>query len=293
MSKFFEESRKARNVAPLEEVPKNPGFQQVLEAIKVPEVAGATLSSSRLADCRKTRLPRSAEAPVLFQANGFAETALESYRALRTRLLRLKNTAGLRSVVVTSAVQGEGKTLTTLNLALCCAQLPDLSVLLVDSDLRTRGLTRILGFPPAPGLTDVLAGQAEPEKAILSTDLPNLFVLGTGSPSVAPPELYARPRWQELIGWCSESFKLILVDSPPILRLSDFELISSACDGVLVVVRALRTKREWLQKAASQVEAKKLLGVVYNAVENDRKNRPYYGYYSKGAGESGANGKKG
>jgi len=281
MSKFFEESRKVRSGSPLEEGARRVNFQQALEAFEAPAVAEATVGSARLTQFRKIRLPRSPETPLLLQRNGYNESAMESYRALRTRLLRLKRTGGVRSVVISSSIPGEGKTLTALNLALCCAQLKDLSVLVIDGDIRTRGLTRALGSPALPGLAEVLAGEVQPEKAILATELPNLFVLGTGSSSVAPPELFANARWQEFIGWCSESFNLILVDSPPILPLSDCELISSACDGVLMVVRALRTKREWLQRAVSQMDAKKILGVVFNAVENENGNYPYYLSYKE------------
>jgi capsular exopolysaccharide synthesis family protein len=170
-------------------------------------------------------------------------------------------------VVLTSSVSGEGKTLTGLNLALCCAQLHDLRVLLIDGDLCTRGLTGLLGNPPAPGLSEVLAGSAQPEQAIIATDLPNLHILGAGAPTVPSLELYASNRWKELVGWCGENFKLVLVDSPPILPLADFELMSAACDGVLLIVRALQTSRELLRKAAGAVDKKKFLGVVFNGAD--------------------------
>jgi Mrp family chromosome partitioning ATPase len=80
-------------------------------------------------------------------------------------------------------------------------------------------------------------------------------------------ELLANSRWQELISWGNESFKLIIVDSPPILNLSDAELITAGCDSVLMVVRAKFTRREVLQKSARQIDAKKLIGAVYNAAE--------------------------
>ena len=125
-------------------------------------------------------------------------------------------------------------------------------MLLIDGDMRTRGLTRLLGSPEGPGLSDVLSGQNEPQDAILATDSPNLYVMSSGSPSSPSAELLASARWQELISWCNETFKMTLVDAPPALSLTDVELIAGACDGVLMVVRALQTRRDLLEKCARQ-----------------------------------------
>lgn len=286
MSKFFDQTLKVPNQEPPRGSAESTEFPKLVSAISgsPPE---HDPGSARLKDCRKSRLPQSSDLPLLYEGNDFGEFAMEAYRALRTRLMRLTATQGLRSVMITSANQAEGKTLTCFNLALCCAQLSGLRVLVVDGDLRVRGLTRILNYPGGPGLAEVLAGQAEPAKAILATDKPNLFVLPAGSASVASPELFAGGRWEALMRWCSESFRLIIVDSPPIFPFTDAELIGSPCDGVLVVVRARRTNRDTLQKAASQVDSKKLLGVVFNGLNNGHP-RPGYRQYlrdPKGQGE--------
>jgi capsular exopolysaccharide synthesis family protein len=279
MSKFFDQSVKSREVVtPLEEtrqveVPKRP------EVVTLPKSPAAELGSSRLDGCRKVGLPLAEIMQAQFKGNESLEAVQESYRALRTRLLRLRSAQGLRSIAITSAVQGEGKTLTSLNLAMCCAQLHDMRVLLVDSDIRSKGLTRLIGWPSGPGLSDVLAGTSEPEKAILTTDLPNLHVLASGNPEIPPAELLASQRFQEFVGWCSETFKLVIFDSPPILNLTDAELITAACDGALMVVRAQQTRRDVLQKSANQLDPKKLLGIVYNAAEgaHDRYKYAHHG----------------
>ncbi len=284
MSKFFDETQKAQDWALREGAARKLDVQQMLETVKEnvrkADTVSNDLSHLRIGQAQKIRLPRSADSPVIFSGNEAGQIATESYRALRTRLLRMVSTQGLRSVVVSSAVPGEGKTLTSLNLALCCAQLQDMRVLVIDGDLRTRGLTGLLGHSPGIGLSEVLGGQATFGDAILSTEIPNLYVLGAGSTTVSPPELFAGDRWKEFIGWCSESFKLILVDSPPILPLADFELIAGVCDGVLVVVRARHTQREALRKASTHIDAKKLLGVVLNASDSETRNGYYYYRYS-------------
>jgi Mrp family chromosome partitioning ATPase len=118
---------------------------------------------------------------------------------------------------------------------------------------------------------------AQLENAIFVTEQPNLYFLGAGSLSKPAPELYAGDRWRQLVGWCSETFQLVLVDSPPILPLADFEQIASGCDGVLVVVRAHKTQRDSLQKAVRRIDHNKLLGAVFNSadVENEGHYRSY------------------
>lgn len=275
MSKFFNETLRARHSTLVVNGSNQPAMQEHTEAHFASKAQAADVGASRLESCRKMDVPPAELLHQQFKGGECLAIAEESYRALRTRLLRLRSAQGLRSVVITSATQGEGKTLTSLNLALSCAQLQDMRVLLVDADIRSRGLSRFLGLSAGPGLSEILAGQCEAPAAILATDSPNLYVLGSGTPSTPPAELLASSRWQELIAWCSESFKLIVVDSPPILNLSDVELITAACDGLLMVVRAQFAKRDVLHKSIQQIDGKKLLGAIYNAAEGTSREYNY------------------
>jgi protein-tyrosine kinase len=282
MSKFFNETLKARNATLFVNSPKQSVVEEQPKDALALTAQAADLGAFRLENCRKLEVPPADLVRRQFKGSISLSPAEESYRALRTRLLRLRAAQGLRSVVITSATQGEGKTLTSLNLALSCAQLQDMRVLLIDADIRSCGLSRFLGSPAGPGLSDVLAGKCEPGVAILATDLPNLYVMSSGSPAMPAAELLASSRWPELIGWCNESFKLIVVDSPPILNLSDVELIAAGCDGVLMVVRAQVTKRDVLRKSARQIDEKKLLGAIYNAAEGASRIYNYgYNYISE------------
>ena len=279
MSKFFNETLKMRNNVLQEPVSKESDFQGLVEAAFSPSVSPSPSEGGWLDDCKKIENPLTDLLKAQFKGSDSVESVLESYRALRTRLLRISSQEDLKSVVITSASQGEGKTFTSLNLASCCAQLHEMRVLLIDGDIRSRGLTRRLQSLSTPGLSEVLAEKCEPEEAILATDIPNLYVLTAGSPTIPSAELFAGPAWQELIEWSNQSFKLVLVDSPPVLNLADVELMTGACDGVLMVVRAQQTKRDVLQKTTSQIDPKKLLGVVYNAAESSSNsyNYPSYG----------------
>jgi len=269
MSKFFNETQKSRNAIESGQEFSIAGLHETVttEAQIAPKVAEPVYSQAGIEETRRVEIPASRLLPAQFEGSNSLNSAAESYRALRTRLLRLTSARDLRSIVITSSIPGEGKTLTSLNLALCCSQLHNMRVLLIDGDIRTSGLTRTLGFSSYPGLAEALSGQCSPEAVVLETNHPNLYVCGSGSTSLPPPELYAGQSWQEFITWCKKSFTLVILDSPPIMTMADVELMTAACDGVLIVVRARHTRRNELQKSAGQIDSKKLLGIVYNPLK--------------------------
>lgn len=191
--------------------------------------------------------------------------ALQAYRGLRNRLMLIQAQSAVQSIIISSSLPGEGKTLTTMNLGLCYAELAQQRVLVIDADLRMGGLTSMLDHPGLPGLAEVLSGQAAPDEAIVRTNQKNLYVLPAGSVSSPPSELFMGTRWQELLARANELFNIVLVDSPSILPSADFELISAACDGILMVVRGHHGRRGKLGKTAGTIDQNKLLGVVFNA----------------------------
>jgi len=135
----------------------------------------------------------------------------------------------------------------------------------------------LLELDSMPGLANVLSAECSGESVVLETNRPNLHVCSAGSTTLPSAELYAGPLWQKFITWCSKSFDFVIVDSPPVFTLADVELMTAACDGVLLVVRARRTHREMLRKSASQIDAKKLLGVIYNGSEGSSHDYYYAG----------------
>jgi capsular exopolysaccharide synthesis family protein len=282
MSKFFNDTMKSRQPSAAEQGFTIAGLQEEIPAdVAIPEVMQPVQQAEPILppmqEVQKVEIPASRLLPERFAGSESLKSAEESYRALRTRLMRLTAAKNLKSIVITSSVPGEGKTLTSLNLALCCSQLHDMRVLLVDGDIRTGGLTRSLGFTSHAGLAEVLSGKSDAESAILETNHPNLYVCGAGSSATPAPELYAGQAWAEFIAWSKESFSLVIVDSPPIMTMADVELMTAACDGALMVVRARHTRRDELQKSAGQIDAKKLLGIIYNAAEGARHNYYYAG----------------
>ena len=276
MSKFFNETQKANQWTQQKLANQDMDVKEMLESLKQGPASGTQLADARLNECRQVHVGNGNGARLVLHQGEASRAALEAYRGLRTRLMRAQAKTGLKSIAVTSSLPGEGKTLTTMNLGLCYAQLPQQRVLVIDADLRTCGLTSMLDHPSTPGLAEVLAGEVTPDEAIVATNQKNLFVLPAGTVLSSPPELFTGTHWQEFIARCSELFKVILIDTPPILPLADFELISAACDGVLMVVRAHHGQRETLQKTARALDPKKLLGLVFNATDVSRKD--YYGY---------------
>lgn len=278
MSRYFNETSKADKWAP-EALTAKLDIQDLLSpAVQVGgEVSKDVEQTTRAGTIPQLILPTPKDVPLLTRHDDSLAQASEAYRTLRTRLLRLQASQKIRSVVLSSSIAGEGKTLTTLNLGLCCTQLPKLSVLVVDADFRTRGLTQILGCASAAGLSEQLSGKLTYSQAVLSTDLPNLSVVPAGAATASPAELFATTKWKNFIDWASDNFSLVLIDSPPVLPLTDFELISVACDGVVFVIRGGSTNREMIRRASLQLDSRKLLGSVFN-MSQDRTQDDYRGY---------------
>jgi capsular exopolysaccharide synthesis family protein len=255
-------------------------LKHLLKPLKDSNEGTVQVVSNRLDKCRSIRLPRTEEKSFLVtQYHPSMQSAVEAYRTLRTRLVKQQTRTGARSLVISSAAQGEGKTLTSFNLALCYANIQNWPVLLVDADLRTGGLSRLMGNPESPGLSGILEGTSSYQDALLRTDCPSLYVLPSGDTTSSPPELLSAPNWKEFIGWASETFRLVIIDSPPIMNLADFELISAPCESSMLVARARKTDRHALTRVLAQVDPKKLAGVVFNAAEDELSN----GYYKYSA----------
>jgi len=283
MSKFFNETQKANQWAQQKLGNQDMDVKEMLESLKQGPASNMQAADTHLGQCRQVHVGNRNAARLVLHQGEASKAALEAYRGLRTRLMRAQAKTGLKSIAITSSLPGEGKTLTTMNLGLCYAQLPQQRVLVIDADLRTCGLTSMLDHPSTLGLAEVLAGDVTPDEAIVATNQKNLFVLPAGTFLSSPPELFTGSRWQEFMAYCSALFKVIIIDTPPILPLSDFELISAACDSVVMVVRAHHGQRETLQKTAGALDPKKLLGVVFNAT--DVSGKDYYGY-GYGSGKS-------
>lgn len=161
----------------------------------------------------------------------------EQVRGLRNRLVALNPDGEPKTLVVTSAVRGEGKTVASLNLAMAFAELERQQVVLVDADLRRPGCERYLNLNAQPGLTDVLLGRAPVDRLLRPAGYRNLMLLGAGTRVENPAEVLGSSRLGELLQRLKEDFQYVVIDTPPVLPSTDAGVLSAAADGTLMVVR--------------------------------------------------------
>jgi succinoglycan biosynthesis transport protein ExoP len=202
----------------------------------------------------------------------------EQFRTLRSRLYRLCESHPLRSLVVSSALAGEGKTFVASNLAHAIAQQSDCRVLLIDADLRCPRLHQLLGAPAAPGLADYLRGEASEFDVIQHGGANDLCFIPSGGPAPNPTELLANDRFRKLLARLSPVFEWIIIDSPPVLPVSDAGILTRVCGSVLMVVGAGTTGVEVAQRACQEMHEKNLLGIVLNRAEQGRAYGGQYPY---------------
>jgi protein-tyrosine kinase len=219
--------------------------------------------------------------------------ASEAYRVLRTNLHFANPDSPLRRLIITSAGSGEGKSTTASNLAICLAQ-ADRSVLLVDADLRRPVLHTVFRQPSTPGLSSYLAGDALPDAVVIKTSIPNLSLVPCGPTPPNPSELLGSRRMSDFLQTMSERFDMIILDTPPVLAVSDACVLVPAVDGVLLVVGSGVVVRPSLKRAKEQLASvhARILGAVVNkfdAVANGYTKRyydSYDSYYGKDARRS-------
>jgi capsular exopolysaccharide synthesis family protein len=212
--------------------------------------------------------------------------ALESYRVLRTNLRFVSVDQPVRTITVTSALPGDGKTLTTANLGIALA-MDGVRVALVDADLRHPMLHRLFGLKRSIGLTSVLTREATLDEALASTAIGDLSVLPSGSVPPNPTELVSTQAVSALLEELLGRVDMVLVDTPPVLAAADAALTAVRCDGVLLVVRAGVTDRRLAlrtREALDQVHAR-ILGTVLSGVQEGEAYGYYYGYYGYGGEE--------
>jgi capsular exopolysaccharide synthesis family protein len=213
-----------------------------------------------------------------------APALLEACRLLRTNLNFAAESQALRTILVTSADPGEGKSLSALNLATAMA-MDGKSVILLDCDLRRPMQQQLQDLPLEPGFTNVVAGEAECEAALHQSRVSNLRVMPAGTLPSNPPELLGGTRTRQVLAQLQTLCDVVVIDSAPIMSLSDTQVLCSLSDGVLLVVAAEATSRRHVQRAQAALRQAggRLVGVLFNkarAYNNPELNNPYYTYAS-------------
>jgi receptor protein-tyrosine kinase len=189
--------------------------------------------------------------------------AAERYRSLRARISLVEGDTPRRVLVVTSPSRSDGRTVTAGNLAIAMAQEFDRRAVVVDADLRHARLHTLLGVAREPGLVDVVSGAAGLDEALVSLPGQNLVVLPAGSVHTRPAELLGCAAMRRLLGLLSDRFDRVVVDAPP-ASVADTCALGPLADGLLLVVRAGRTRVTAIERAITGLPPGKLLGLVLN-----------------------------
>jgi len=211
------------------------------------------------------------------------------YRQIKRPLLaRLRERTSARrraahTLVLASAIAGEGKTFTAFNLAFSLAREKDLRVVLVDADAPKAHISRLLGVADQPGLLDVLKNSTlDVESVILGTDVPNLVVLPAGTRTDDATELYASERMRDVVArlGARDPRRVVLFDTPPLLLTTEAQVLAQMAGEVLVVVRANETPRSIVLEALDHLDKDRPVSLVLNETSYDGQvdDYPEYGY---------------
>ncbi len=178
----------------------------------------------------------------------------EQFRSLRNSIHAMNPDGASHTLVVTSALRGEGKTVGTVNLALALAELPGMQVLVLDADLHNPSIEAVLGLPRRQGLTEVLGGGLSIGAAIRQTSVSGVSVMGAGALPRNPSELIGSDRMRTVLNALRQRFTYVLIDTPQAMTISDASLIGAMADGVLVMVRLGETPRHYVEQTINSLE---------------------------------------
>jgi protein-tyrosine kinase len=206
-----------------------------------------------------------------------ASLEAEQYQTLRLSLQRLKAARDIRMIAMTSPTSGDGKTLTAINLAGALACGSDTRVLLIEADLRRPTMARKFGIAPgAIGLADVVLNPVLTlEAAVRRLDF-GFSVITAGTSAVAVHEVFNSPRFKAVLSKAREQYDYVVLDTPPIVPVSDCRLLAPWVDGLLLVVSAHRTPRKLLEESLNLLDRSSLLGIVFN-----RDDHLLFGYHRR------------
>lgn len=202
----------------------------------------------------------------------------EQYRTLRTNLEFSSVDKVLKTMLVTSSSPGEGKSMTTANLAVVYAQ-QGKKVLMIDADLRKPTVHYTFRLDNLRGLSNILVNEARLEETANSTGIDNLDVISSGPIPPNPSELLGSKRMKSLIEEASNLYDIVIFDTPPVLAVTDAQILANVVDGSILVIRSGQTEYELAIKAKEALEPAhaKLLGTVLN--DRDKSSTTNYYYY--------------
>ena len=233
-------------------------------------------------DFHRDRQPGATDRYTLFQSKDQIFT--EQYKNFSARFEYAVDARGCKVVAISSAVAGEGKTVSTVNLASNLASTGRKKVLLIDLDLRKSDLAKGLRFPSTPGLVEFLRGSAGLNEVLRFVNTQGLYMIPSGKRVSNPWGLLSGEKFRIFLNEVRDQYDVILLDTAPMLPVSDTLVLRDLVDGIVLVHRLGYTPHILFRQALEDIGEKKLLGVLLNGVESqpERYYRKYYGkYYTK------------
>jgi succinoglycan biosynthesis transport protein ExoP len=255
------------------------GFEYLDNRIKTPQELKAQLGIPFLGMVPAVSMDKEPN-PLL--DNGVPQNFAEAFKSVRTNVLFSSADEGMRTLVVTSAGPGEGKSLVASNLAMALAQAGQ-RVLIIDADMRRPRVHEIFGGEQEPGLSNVLAGNAKTNEAVRKSKTSGLWLMPAGHIPPNPAELLGSRRYTDFIASLSVHFDWVILDTPPVMVVADSSIVANQSTGVVFVVRADHTSKHAVRAAVEQLEAANanLVGSVLNSVDLVRNPYYYSAYYRK------------
>lgn len=218
----------------------------------------------------------------LIAANEYNLPITEEYRKLKSVIVQLINKNPLQNLLqVTSSIGGEGKSMTSLNLAISLAQEHDKKVLIIDADLRKPTIGKFLGLNPKKGLAECLKENVDIDEVLIETGLGNLIFLPAGTTDNNPVELYSSQKMKNLLTQLKERFKdgYVVIDSSPVLPFAEARILSNLVDGVIFVVKEGGTSLKNIEEGLNTLFEANVIGLVYNKATTASLSGGYHYYY--------------
>ncbi|MGA9932907.1 MAG: CpsD/CapB family tyrosine-protein kinase [Terriglobales bacterium] len=262
--------------APRESMPTLQPTLQSVGTAGMPGMGGGLNYDSLLARCPQSQWTPDPRTMLFFQEDD-SRLGAEEFRTLRSRLYQIREKMPLKRLLVTSALPKEGKSFVAANLAQVLVRQHGRRALVIDADLRNPGMHRHFGAAQSPGLAEYLLGECDEFAALQRGSMENLFFLPAGRSVASAPELLANGRLKLFLQRVEPLFDWIILDSSPVIPVSDATLVAGACDGILMVVRAGVTPTDLARRAREEFPDKLLLGVVLNGSERVQRSKYYYG----------------
>jgi protein-tyrosine kinase len=254
---------------------QNAGVASNTASSVISNMGSALNYESLLARCPQTQWNPDPRTMLFFEQDD-SRVGAEEFRTLRSRLYQIREKIQLKNVMITSALPKEGKSFVSANLAQVMVRQHGRRALVIDADLRNPGMHRHFGAPQTPGLTEYLLGECDEFAALQRGPMENLFFMPAGRVAGSAPELLSNGRLKLLLQRLEPLFDWIIIDTSPVIPVSDSTLVANFCDGILMVVRSNVTPSDMARRAREEFPDKLLLGVVLNGTQPGVARSKYY-----------------